>query len=220
MSTVTRGLDPALRTYLLGISLRETPVLRRLREETATMRNADMQISPEQGQLLHLLVRLIGAANAIEVGTFTGYSALWTALALPPDGRLVACDVSEEWTATAKRHWTEAGVADRIDLRLAPARETLEGLLAAGEGATFDFAFIDADKESYPEYVELCQALLRAGGLMALDNVFRGGRVLEDPPPDPGTAAVRGLNARLRPDPRFDIATIPIGDGLTLLRKR
>jgi len=219
MSTTTVGLDPALRDYMLRISLRETSELRRLREETAPMKSAHMQISPEQGQLLHFLVKLIGATNAIEVGTFTGYSALWTALALPPTGRLIACDVSEEWTSIARRYWKEAGVAGRIDLRLAPAEQTLTALLEQGGAGTFDFAFIDADKESYPAYVELCLKLLRPGGMMALDNIFRGGRVLEPEPKDPGTAALVALSARLSADPRVDIATIPISDGLTLLRK-
>lgn len=220
MSRTTLGIDPALRDYLLEVSVREPQVLARLREHTGSMRNSNMQISPEQGQFLHFLIRLIGASMAIEVGTFTGYSALWTALALPPEGRLIACDVSEEWTAVARRYWNEAGVSDRIVLRLAPAVETLSGLLDEGMAGNFDFAFIDADKESYGSYYELCLELVRPGGLIALDNVLRGGRVLHPEPGDAGTEAIVAMNSKLSGDDRVDVSMIPIGDGLTLLRKR
>ena len=220
MSRTTMGLDPGLREYLLKVSVKETPELRSLREETAGMSNAGMQISPEQGQLLHFLVRLTGTRTAIEVGTFTGYSALWTALALPPDGRLVACDISEEWTTIGRRYWKLASVEEKIDLRVGPAGETLRSLIAGGMEGTFDMVFIDADKTGYPEYYELCMELLRQGGVVILDNVFRGGRVALEGETDPGTTAIRELNAMIFRDGRVDACMIPVGDGLTLARKR
>lgn len=220
MSTRTIGLDDALYDYLLEASLREPALLRRLREETATLPEAQMQIAPEQGQFMALLVRLMGARRCLEVGTFTGYSALAVALALPADGRVVACDTSEAWTAIARRYWTEAGVADRIDLRLAPAAETLQGLLDAGEGGRFDFAFIDADKGGYEQYYEQCLALLRPGGLIVADNVLWGGSVADPQDDKPDTRAIRAFNRQRHGDERIDLAMVSVGDGLILARKR
>jgi predicted O-methyltransferase YrrM len=220
MSNRTTPLTEPLYEYLLAHGLREHPVLRRLREETARLPEANMQIAPEQGQFMGLLAELVGARKTLDIGTFTGYSALVVALALPPDGRVVACDISEEWTAIARRFWREAGVEARIDLRLAPARETLDELIAVGEGDSFDFAFIDADKTGYDAYYERSLTLLRPGGLITIDNVFRGGGVADPAERDPGTEAIRVLNAKLHADPRVSLAMVPIGDGLTLARKR
>lgn len=220
MSTRTLNLDDRLHAYLLAVGVREPEVLARLRAETARLPMARMQISPEQGQFMALLVKLTGARRCLEVGTFTGYSALACALALPPDGQLVAMDVSAEWTAIARRYWEEAGVAGRIQLRLGPAAETLAEL-AAGPGAgSYDFMFVDADKTGYARYLELGLELLRPGGLMAFDNVLWSGRVADPADQDEDTVALRDLNERLRRDGRVDIALVPIGDGLTLARKR
>lgn len=220
MSSRTLTMTDQLHGYLTGAVSRESAILRELREETAGMPRAGMQISPEQGQFMQLLVNLLGARKTLEVGVFTGYSSLATALALPPDGRVVACDVSEEWTAVARRYWAKAGVAGRIDLRLAPAVETLDGLIAGGEAGTFDFAFIDADKESYDAYYERSLALVRAGGLVAIDNALWSGRVADPAANDADTVALRALNAKLRDDERVDFSLVPIGDGLALARKR
>ncbi len=220
MSNRTIAVDDRLYDYLCEVSLRETELLRRLRAETLAMPEAGMQISPEQGQFMALLVRLIGAERIVEVGTFTGYSALCMVQAMPPTGRLVACDVSAEWTAAARRYWAEAGIADRIDLRLAPALDTLDDLIAGGEAGRFDFGFIDADKENYQGYYERVLALLRPGGLVAVDNVLWGGRVVDPAKRDIDTEAIRAFNAALKGDPRVDISLVPIGDGLTLARKR
>lgn len=214
------GLSPALYRYLLETSAREPEVLRRLREETAQMEEGGMQISPEQGQFLALLLRLIGARRVLEVGTFTGYSALWMALALPENGRLIACDVSAEYTSVGRRFWQEAGVAHKIDLRFAPASETLTALIADGQAEQFDFAFIDADKSGYNGYYEQCLELVRPGGLIAIDNVLWGGAVANDAAQDADTQALRALNAKLHADERIDLSLLPIGDGLTLARKR
>lgn len=219
MSSRTLNLDDGLYRYLQDNSLREPPLLRRLREETARMPMAVMQISPEQGQFMALLVRAIGARRCLEVGTFTGYSALACALALPPDGELVALDLSAEWTTVARRYWAEAGVGDRVRLVLGPAGTSLRRLRQEGEGS-FDFMFIDADKQGYADYVEQGYHLLRSGGLIAIDNVLWSGRVAEPSAVDPDTAALRALNAALRDDERFDLSMLPVGDGLTLLRKR
>ena len=220
MARRTDHLPEELYTYLLDVSLREPPVLRRLREETASLEQANMQIGPEQGQFMALLVELIGARNALEVGTFTGYSALAVALALPEDGRLVACDVSEEWTAIGRRYWEEAGVAHKIDLRLAPALETLDALLAEGRAGTFDFAFIDADKEGYDAYYERALELTRAGGLVVLDNTLWRGDVADPTISDVDTDAIRAINTKLAGDERVTLSLLPVGDGLTLARKR
>ncbi len=213
-------LTDRLYDYLLANSLREPAVLRRLREETAALPAANMQIAPEQGQFMALLVELIGARRTLEVGTFTGYSALVVALALPADGRVIACDVSEPYTAIARRYWAEAGVADKIELRLAPALETLDGLLAEGAAGGFDFIFIDADKGSYDTYYERALALLRPGGLIAVDNVLWSGAVADKSRQDADTRAIRALNAKLLGDRRVAISLVPIGDGLMLARKR
>jgi predicted O-methyltransferase YrrM len=214
------GLDDALYDYLRRVSLREPDVLRRLREETATHELAVMQIVPEQGQFMALLVELMGARRTLEIGVFTGYSSLAVALALPPDGRIVACDVSEEFTSVARRYWAEAGVADKIDLRLAPALQTLDGLLAAGEAGSYDFAFIDADKTNYEGYYERVLELLRPGGLVAVDNVLWDGKVADASVDDEDTRAIRAFNGRLTDDERVSLSMIPIADGLTLARKR
>jgi caffeoyl-CoA O-methyltransferase len=220
MTRRTSHLPDDLYAYLLDVSLREHDVLRSLREETAGLERSNMQIGPEQGQLMALLVELIGARTALEIGTFTGYSALAVALVLPEDGRLVACDLSEEWTAVGRRHWAAAGVAHKIDLRLAPALETLDGLLANGEAGTFDFVFIDADKEAYDAYYERTLELIRPGGLIALDNTLWEGKVVDPEVTDPDTEAIRAINAKLATDERVTLSLLPVGDGLTLARKR
>lgn len=220
MSNQSIGLDAGLYQYLLAISLREPELLRELREHTSQMRGAGMQISPEQGQFMAWLLGLMGARRTIEVGVFTGYSALVTALALPADGRVVACDVSAEYTAVARRFWERAGVAGRIDLHLRPALETLGQLLAEGQAGRFDFAFIDADKENYVGYFEACLELLRPGGVIAVDNVLWNGRVADPAVRDEVTEAIRAFNARLHDDQRVALSVLPVGDGLTLARKR
>jgi len=220
MSRRTLTMTDPLYEYLLASSLREPPLLQQLREETARMPNAQLQLSPEQGQFLAFLVRAIGARRTLELGVFTGYSALCVALALPPDGRVVACDVSEEWTSIARRYWDAAGVAAKIDLRIAPALQTLDDLIAEGEAGAFDFAFIDADKDTYPAYYERCLTLLRPGGVIAIDNVLRNGCVADPADQRPGTVAMRAFNAHLHRDERIDLSLLPIGDGLTLARKR
>ena len=221
MSRRTLNLDDRLYDYVLDASLREHPALADLREATRKHPHAGMQISPEQGQLLALLVKLIGARRTIEVGVFTGYSALAVALALPDNGRVLACDVSDEYTRIGKPYWERAGVTDKIDLVLEPALTTLDARLAAGEAGRYDFAFIDADKTNYDGYYERCLRLLRSGGLIAIDNTLWSGRVAQevDPAKDPDTAALQALNIKLRDDSRVDISLLPIGDGLTLARK-
>ncbi|HEY8368807.1 MAG TPA: class I SAM-dependent methyltransferase [Thermodesulfobacteriota bacterium] len=206
--------------YVNEVITRESEVARRLRAETSALPEAGMQIGPDEAALLGLLARLVGARRAIEIGTFTGMSALAVASALPPDGRLVCCDTSETWTRIARRYWAEAGVADRIDLRLGPARATLETLLAQGEAGTYDFAFIDADKTEYDAYYEACLALLRPGGLVLVDNVLWSGAVADPAEQDPDTTAIRALNLKIRDDPRVDAVLLTVGDGLTVARKR
>ena len=220
MSNVSVGLAPDLHAYLVEHGVREPDILRRLREETADLPQHDMQIAPEQGALMALLVGLIGARRCIELGTFTGYSSLAVALALPADGEIVCCDVSEEWTSVARRYWSEAGVADRVDLRLGPALETLDELIAGGASGTFDFAFIDASKQEYPDYHERILRLLRQGGLAVYDNVFWDGDVIDESKTDPDTIGVRRLNDRLLAYERVSISMIPVADGLTLVQKR
>nr|WP_315250079.1 class I SAM-dependent methyltransferase [uncultured Duganella sp.] len=219
MSNRTLNLTDALYDYVLTHSLREHPAQTALREATRGHERASMQISPEQGQFMALLVKLMGARNAIEVGVFTGYSALSVALALPPEGRLVACDISEEYTSVARPYWRQAGVADKIDLRIAPALETLQSLLRDGEAGLYDFAFIDADKVGYDGYYEACLQLVRPGGLIVFDNTLRDGKVLERADND-DTAALQALNIKLREDQRIDISLLPLSDGVTLARKR
>lgn len=220
MSNKFISLDQRLYDYLLSVSLRETQVLRRLREETAQLPMAGMQIAPEQGQFMALLVQLIGATKALEIGVFTGYSSLSVALALPPEGKLIACDVSEEYTAIARRYWQAAGVDGKIDLRLSPALETLEQLLVTGQAGTFDFIFIDADKENYLNYYERSLQLLRPGGLMAIDNVLWSGAVADPLVQDSSTEMIRNLNSKLHQDERVTYSMIPLADGLSLAVKR
>lgn len=220
MSNRTLPLDDRLYDYLLRHSLREHPALARLRAETAAHPRVNMQISPEQGQFMQLLVRLLGARRTIEVGVFTGYSSLAVALALPPDGRLLACDISEEYTRIARRYWAEAGVADRIELVLAPAVATLDARLTAGEAGRYDFAFIDADKTGYHDYYERLLRLVRPGGLIAVDNTLWSGAVADPADQDNDTRAIREFNERLHADARIDLSLVPIGDGLTLARRR
>lgn len=220
MSRSSIGLSAELNQYLQEVSVHEPELLARLRGETAELPEAGMQVAPEQGQLLALLVRLMGARKILEVGVFTGYSSLSMALALPDDGRLIGCDVNEEWTAVARRYWQEAGVEGRIDLRLAPALETLDALIESGHARTFDMAFIDADKEGYAGYFERSLELLRPGGLIMVDNVLWDGRVLDDSDQSVDTVAIREFNQRLYDDRRIDLSLLPIGDGLTLARKR
>ncbi len=214
------GLSEALYDYILSVSLREADVLRRLREETARMPLAIMQIAPEQGQFMALIVELMGAKRTLEVGVFTGYSSLAVALALPDDGHITACDVSEEWTAIARRYWAEAGVADKVDLRLAPAIETLDALLVDGQAGSYDFAFIDAEKTEYADYYERVLQLLRQGGLVAIDNVLWNGAVADPADDKEDTNAIRAFNEKLRDDDRVSLSLLPLADGLTLARKR
>jgi caffeoyl-CoA O-methyltransferase len=220
MSLQSIGLDERLYRYLLDVSLREPDVLRRLRAETAERENASMQIAPEQGQFMALLVELIGAERTLEIGTFTGYSALAVALALPPHGRVIACEVSQEYARIARRWWVEAGVAEKIELHVEPAIETLDRMLEDGLGRRFDFAFIDADKQGYLDYWERCLRLVRRGGLIAVDNVLWDGRVADPDNAEESTQAIRAFNARVRNDERVDLSLVPIGDGLTLARVR
>ena len=220
MANRTIQLDDRLYEYLTSATLREPEVFKRLRRETAKLPNRNMQIAPEQGQFMALLVELIDAERALEVGTFTGYSALWVASALPEHGRLVACDVSEEWTSVARRYWQEAGLAHKIELRLGPARETLDKMLSDPGQPPFDFAFIDADKTGYDGYYEQAFNLIRPGGLIAFDNAFQGGRVADNSAQDENAKAIRSLNLRIRDDARVTSSLVPIGDGLLLARKR
>ena len=219
MSERSLNLEPRLYRYLVDHSVREHPALRELREATAGMKHAGMQISPEQGQFMALLARLLGAKRTLEIGVFTGYSAMSVALALPPGGTIVACDVSEEWTAMARRHWEKAGVAGKIDLRLAPALQTLDKLIAEGAAGTFDFAFIDADKSNYPGYYERCLVLVRRGGLIAVDNTLWSGAVADPGNEERDTLAIRAFNDAVHEDSRVEMSLLPVGDGLTLALK-
>lgn len=219
MSNRTLAITDRVYDYLLSVSVREPPLLARLREETARDPSGEMQIAPEQGQFMALLVELLGARRAIEVGTFTGYSALCIAMAMPDDGKLICCDTSEEWTDIARRYWAESGVSGRIELAIRPALETLDALLADGEAGRFDFAFIDADKENYENYYERCLKLLRPGGLLAVDNTLWGGSVADPDQSDSEIDAIRRFNEALFDDKRVSISLVPIGDGMTLARK-
>ena len=220
MTITTLNLDDRVYDYILSVSLREGAVLRRLREETADFPNPNMQIAPDQGQFMALLLRIMGAKKVIEIGVFTGYSSLWMAGSLPEDGRIIACDVNEEYTAVARRYWEEAGVAHKIDLRLAPALETLDSLIAGGETGTVDFVFVDALKTEYRDYYERALQLLRAGGVIAIDNTLWDGKVADPGIRDAATSALRELNAFLHGDDRIDLSLLPVADGLTLCRKR
>ncbi|HYL49247.1 MAG TPA: class I SAM-dependent methyltransferase [Stellaceae bacterium] len=213
-------ITPKLYNYMLSVSSRETKLMARLRDETAKMPGAGMQIPPIQGQLLAFLVSLIGARRGIEIGTFTGYSALWVASALPADGKLICCDVNEKTTAVARRYWKEAGVDHKIELRLAPALDTLKALLASGSAGTFDYVFIDADKENYDAYYERSLELVRQGGLIVFDNMLWGGAVADGRKRDVDTLALKAINAKLHNDKRIDLTLLYIGDGITLARKR
>jgi predicted O-methyltransferase YrrM len=219
MSNRTLQIDDRLYAYLTEVSLRELPVLADLRKETATLAMASMQIAPEQGQFMAFLIKLMGAERCLEVGSFTGYSALVCAMALPAQGRLIALDSSVEWTDIARRYWRTAGVDEKIELRLGPAAESLHDLLASGERGSFDFMFIDADKSGYRAYFDLGFELLRPGGVMAFDNVLWGGRVADPDVSDEDTVAIRELNRFLLEHPDIDLSLVPIGDGLTLVRK-
>ena len=214
------GIPPDVYAYLLRYGVHEPPVLARLREETDSHPRRQMQIGPEQGQLLRLLVELLGAKRCLEIGTFTGYSSLSVALALPADGSIVCCDVSEEFTSIARRYWAEAGVAGKVDLRIGPAVDTLDALIAGGESGTFDLAFIDADKGNYPAYWERCVRLVRRGGLICIDNVLWSGAVADPSDQSADTNAIRAVNERVHGDDRVTAVTLPIADGMTIARVR
>lgn len=220
MSNTTLGLDDRLYAYLQSVAVREPAILTELRQETAQHPMSQMQIAPEQGQFMALLVQLMGAKKTLEVGVFTGYSALAVALALPPGGQVVACDVSEDYTAIARRYWERAGVADRIHLHIAPALDSLDRFLAEGQANTFDFAFIDADKSNYDGYYERALQLVRVGGLIAIDNVLWGGDVADPEVQDSRTQKIRSLNQKIHQDERVTMCVVPIADGLTLAIKR
>ncbi|MGH9969453.1 MAG: class I SAM-dependent methyltransferase [Pyrinomonadaceae bacterium] len=213
-------IDERTYKYLISTSVREPETARQLRAETQQLKNAQMQIGPDQGQFMQLLVQVLRARKTLEVGVFTGYSSLWVALGLPNDGRVIACDISEEYTAVARRYWKQAGVDNKIDLRLGPALETLDHLLEADEAGTFDFAFIDADKTNYDNYYERSLQLVRAGGLIAIDNTIWSGRVTDPNVEDKDTVAIRQLNQKLFRDERITLSMLTVGDGLTLAMKR
>jgi predicted O-methyltransferase YrrM len=206
--------------YMRRVTLREPDVLRKLREETALLPNSNLQISAEQGQFMALLMHLIGARRTIEIGVYTGYSALVVAQALPDDGHVIACDINEEWAAVARRYWREAGVDRKIDLRIGRALNTLDDLIASGEGNRFDFVFIDADKTNYANYYERALVLLRPGGLIAVDNVLWYGRVIDASVDDPDTRAIRAFNQQMKDDDRVWLSMLPVRDGLTLAAKK
>jgi predicted O-methyltransferase YrrM len=212
--------DESTYQYLLSTSIREPEVARHLREETQQLENALMQIGPDQGQFMQLLIQLMRAKKTLEVGVFTGYSALWVALGLPADGRIIACDINEKYTSVARRYWKEAGVDQKIDLRIGPALETLGELLKANQAGTFDFAFIDADKTNYENYYERALELLRAGGLIAIDNTLWSGKVADPNANEADTVAIRQLNEKLHRDERVTVSMLTVGDGLTLAMKR
>ena len=220
MSTRTIGISDQLYDYLLSVSVPADTLWERLRDETSEVVGFNMQISPEQGQFMSLLIKMLGVKKAIEIGTFTGYSALCVARALPSDSRLIACDVSEEWTAIARRYWREAAVDDKIDLKIGPALDTLDALIDDGQSATFDFAFIDADKGNYAGYYERCLTLLRPGGLVGIDNTLWSGAVADPENQSADTVAIRALNRLVFEDDRVDSCLLPIGDGLSLAVKR
>jgi len=219
LSNRTLSIDDRIYDYLLSVSLKESEVLTQLRKETAAIEFSEMQIAPEQGQFMALLVKLIGARRALEIGTFTGYSSICIASALPQDGELICCDDSEQWTAMALKYWQQAGLEDRINFKLGDAGKTLQALIDEGLAGTFDFIFLDADKQNYPLYYELSLELLRAGGLMAVDNTLWSGDVADPGNMEPGTRAIRRFNEMIMQDERVEISLVPIGDGLTLVHK-
>lgn len=220
MSDITLNLTPSLYEYLQQNSLREPEVLQKLREQTQKMSASQMQISPEQGQFMQLLIKLLQAKKTLDIGVFTGYSALSVALALPEEGQVIGCDINGEWTKIARRFWEAAGMSHKIDLKLAPAKETLQNLLDNGEAGTFDFAFIDANKADYMDYYELSLELVRKGGLIAVDNVLWSGKVVDLTIQDRDTVIIRELNAKIAKDERVIMSMLPIGDGLTLACKK
>jgi len=220
MANQSIGLSADLYDYLLDQGLREPEVLQQLRAATETEELSVMRSAPEQGQLMALLLRLMGAKRVLEIGTYTGYATLWMALTLPDDGSIVSCDISEQWTSVGQRFWATAGVADKIDLRLQPALDSLQALLDDGAQASFDFAFIDADKINYPAYFEACMQLLRSGGLIVVDNVLWGGSVIDETNHAESTAAIRAFNQQLRSDSRIELNMLPVADGITLAMKR
>jgi len=220
MANRTIGISDEVAAYVVEVGTREPAVLARLREETAALPQHNMQVAAEEGAFLAMLVELTGARRCIEVGTFTGYSSLSVALAMPEDGSIVCCDVSEEWTAMARRAWADAGVADKVDLRIAPASDTLDALAAEGGESAYDFAFVDADKSGYDGYYEQLLRLVRPGGLIVFDNTLWGGRVLEEDPDDEDTRAIQALNRKLATDERVSLCLLPLADGVTLARKR
>ena len=220
MSKQIIGLDTRLYDYLQSISLREPEILRQLREKTAQLPMAQMQISPEQGQFMALLVQLMGAKKTLEIGVFTGYSTLSVGLALPADGQIIACDISAEYTAIASEFWQKADISEKIDLRISPALETLDQLIAEGEKESFDLAFIDADKRNYENYYERALMLVRTGGLILIDNVLWSGKVADPAIQDRQTEAIRAFNEKLHQDSRISLSLLPIADGLTLALKR
>ncbi len=219
MANQTKGLDGKLYQYFQSISVREPEILTKLRQENKNHPMGIMQIAPEQGQFMGLLIQLMGAKKILEIGVFTGYSSLAMALALPPEGKIIACDINSEYTAIARRYWVEAGVDGKIELHLAPALETLDKFIGEGLEETFDFVFIDADKSNYFNYYERALKLLRIGGLIAIDNVFWGGKVADDNIQDNRTKAIREFNGKLYQDSRVNISLVPIADGLTLALK-
>ena len=220
MANKTMGISEDLAAYVVEVGAREPEVLARLREETAAVPQHRMQIAPEEGAFLAMLAELTGSRRCIEIGTFTGYSSTAVALRLPEDGRMVCCDVSEEWTSVARKYWGEAGVTDKIDLRIGPASETLDGLLADGGQGSYDFAFVDADKRGYDGYYERLLRLVRAGGVIAFDNTLWGGEVLDPDPQDEDTRAIQALNRKLADDDRISVCLLPVADGVTLARVR
>ncbi len=220
MSTRTIQVTDQVHEYMLGVSLREPKVLQQLREETANLEEGGMQLSPEQGQFMRFLVRMLGAKRTLEVGVFTGYSSLSVAFGLPDDGQIVACDVSEQYTSIARRYWQAAGMDHKIQLHLGPAVHTLDNLIQAGHLNSFDFAFIDADKENYARYYEQCLQLVRRGGVIGMDNTLWGGTLVDEGQQDDSTNAIRALNKKLHADDRVELSMVPIGDGFTLARKR
>ena len=220
MSSSTIGLSNELRKYMLNVSFRDDEILRQLREETLTLKEAQMQISPEQGAFLSILTKILNAKKTLDIGVFTGYSSLVVARELPDDGLVVACDTSTEWTSIAKKYWKLAGVDNKVDLHLAPAKETLEKLIEDGQASTYDFSFIDADKINYQSYYENSLILLKPGGIIAIDNVLWSGQVIDQTDFEPATRAIRSFNEKLYQDNRVSISMVPIGDGLTLAYKK
>jgi len=219
LSNRTLAIDDRVYDYMLAVSLQEPDLLKRLREETAGIEFSEMQIAPEQGQFMALLAKLVGARRALEIGTFTGYSSISIASSLPQGGELICCDDSEEWTAMARKYWQLSGLEDRIKLKLGDACKTLQGLIDDGQAGAFDFIFIDADKQNYPQYYELSLQLLRDGGLIAVDNTLWSGDVADPGNMEPGTRAIRRFNEMVKQDERVEISLVPIGDGLTLVHK-